>query len=694
MEANGVVFHPALVQIDAALAVSQHAGLPAGDGAAGQVEPRRTGDAQLPAAAHQVDIVDIGHPILTGRHPDGVGEGGAVTGLIGAAHQIDGALVHDQPAIVSDRRQVEVTGPEGSKAQVLATDTTGVEWNLAEAGQWGPEGGFRVDSTYNVTTPLKLSFDMAGTYTAKFTLVDLDDNEKVLASGSKTITVTDAYSFAVETPETMVRGQVADASATLLGDANAPAYDHALVKVTVTGPEGSKPQILATDTNGKEWNLAEVGQWGPDGGFRVEANYNIETPLKLSFDKTGEYTATFQLVDVTTGKVLGSGSSTITVTDAYSFVIDAPETVVRGQKTDASATLTGDANAPAYPNALIKVTVTGPEGSKPQILATDTNGKEWNLAEVGQWGPDGGFPVGAGYAVTTPLKLSFDMAGTYTAEFTLVDVTTGEVLGSGSKTITVKNPSSGGGGGSASSYTLTFNTNGGSKIASVSEKRGAVIDLDEYVPTKPGFAFAGWYSDSKLTDKVTSVKLTKNTTVYAKWVEITFGDVDEDDYYSDAVDWAVSEGITAGTSDTAFSPDMSCTRAQTVTFLWRAAGSPEPKSAANPFTDVKKDDYFYDAVLWAVENGVTAGTSETTFSPDATVTRAQTVTFLWRMAGSPAPEAAGAFDDVASDAYYANAVLWAVEHGITAGTSETTFSPDADCTRAQIVTFLWRYMAK
>jgi len=589
---------------------------------------------------------------------------------------------------------VEVTGPEGSKAQVLATDTTGVEWNLAEAGQWGPEGGFRVDSTYNVTTPLKLSFDMAGTYTAKFTLVDLDDNEKVLASGSKTITVTDAYSFAVETPETMVRGQVADASATLLGDANAPAYDHALVKVTVTGPEGSKPQILATDTNGKEWNLAEVGQWGPDGGFRVEANYNIETPLKLSFDKTGEYTATFQLVDVTTGKVLGSGSSTITVTDAYSFVIDAPETVVRGQKTDASATLTGDANAPAYPNALIKVTVTGPEGSKPQILATDTNGKEWNLAEVGQWGPDGGFPVGAGYAVTTPLKLSFDMAGTYTAEFTLVDVTTGEVLGSGSKTITVKNPSSGGGGGSASSYTLTFNTNGGSKIASVSEKRGAVIDLDEYVPTKPGFAFAGWYSDSKLTDKVTSVKLTKNTTVYAKWVEITFGDVDEDDYYSDAVDWAVSEGITAGTSDTAFSPDMSCTRAQTVTFLWRAAGSPEPKSAANPFTDVKKDDYFYDAVLWAVENGVTAGTSETTFSPDATVTRAQTVTFLWRMAGSPAPEAAGAFDDVASDAYYANAVLWAVEHGITAGTSETTFSPDADCTRAQIVTFLWRYMAK
>ena len=131
-----------------------------------------------------------------------------------------------------------------------------------------------------------------------------------------------------------------------------------------------------------------------------------------------------------------------------------------------------------------------------------------------------------------------------------------------------------------------------------------------------------------------------------------------------------------------------------VTFLWRAAGSPAPKSAETPFTDVNKGDYFYDAVLWAVEQGITSGTTATTFSPDATVTRAQTVTFLWRAAESPKPPAENPFADVAADAYYANAVLWAAEENITSGTSATTFSPGSNCTRAQIVTFLWRAMAE
>ena len=126
-----------------------------------------------------------------------------------------------------------------------------------------------------------------------------------------------------------------------------------------------------------------------------------------------------------------------------------------------------------------------------------------------------------------------------------------------------------------------------------------------------------------------------------------------------------------------------------VTFLWRAAGSPKVENAKNPFTDVKADAYYYDAVLWAVENGITSGTSATTFAPDATVTRAQTVTFLYRAAGSPAASGSS-FSDVSSDAYYANAVAWAVEKGITTGTSEGKFSPNANCTRAQIVTFLYR----
>ena len=170
---------------------------------------------------------------------------------------------------------------------------------------------------------------------------------------------------------------------------------------------------------------------------------------------------------------------------------------------------------------------------------------------------------------------------------------------------------------------------------------------------------------------------------------VNFTDVPADAYYYDAVIWAVAKGVTGGTGETTFSPDASCTRAQMVTFLWRAAGSPKVDDA-NPFTDAQTDEYYYDAVLWAVERGITSGTSATTFSPDATCTRGQAVTFLYRAAGSPAVSKSNAFSDVAADAYYADAVLWAVAEGITTGTGGGLFSPEADCTRAQIVTFIYR----
>lgn len=170
-----------------------------------------------------------------------------------------------------------------------------------------------------------------------------------------------------------------------------------------------------------------------------------------------------------------------------------------------------------------------------------------------------------------------------------------------------------------------------------------------------------------------------------------FVDVKQGDYYYDAVQWAVGKKITSGTSATTFTPDGICTRAQTVTFLWRSQGSPKAAGAENPFTDVSKDAYYYDAVLWAVAQGITNGTSATTFSPDATVTRGQTAAFLWRVAKQPqVDQTANPFADVTQDAYYYNAVLWAVAKEITNGTSSTTFSPDQGCTRAQIVTFLWR----
>ena len=173
-----------------------------------------------------------------------------------------------------------------------------------------------------------------------------------------------------------------------------------------------------------------------------------------------------------------------------------------------------------------------------------------------------------------------------------------------------------------------------------------------------------------------------------------FTDVFASDYYYDAVLWAVEKGITNGTSATTFSPNAVCTRAQVVTFLWRAAGESAPKSSDMPFTDVAEGAYYYDAVLWAVENGITNGTSATTFSPDADCTRGQIVTFLWRAQGSVDASGYNPFVDVADNAYYTEAVLWAVKNGITNGTGSNTFSPDADCTRGQIVTFLYRCLSE
>ena len=171
-----------------------------------------------------------------------------------------------------------------------------------------------------------------------------------------------------------------------------------------------------------------------------------------------------------------------------------------------------------------------------------------------------------------------------------------------------------------------------------------------------------------------------------------FTDVPEDTWYSDSVEWALLHGVTTGTTKTTFSPDSTCTRAQMVTFLWRAHGSPLVKeSGGTPFTDVPKGEYYYEAVRWAVTLGITTGVTETTFVPDAKVTRAQTVTFLWRDACHLSAEIAH-FSDVAQSEYYAPAVGWAQETGVTTGVTPTTFQPDGPCTRAQIVTFISRAM--
>ena len=196
--------------------------------------------------------------------------------------------------------------------------------------------------------------------------------------------------------------------------------------------------------------------------------------------------------------------------------------------------------------------------------------------------------------------------------------------------------------------------------------------------------------DGTYTFEMPADKVTVEPTF--SWVN-PFADVANSAYYVDAVEWMLKREVTQGTTETTFSPNLNCTRAQIVTFLWRAAGSPAPKGTVS-FADVPADSYYAKAVAWAVENGITGGTGNGLFSPDATCTRAQSAAFLYRAAGSPAVNGSAGFSDVAADAYYAQAVAWAKEHGITDGIGGGLFGSANDCTRAQIAAFLWRLYAE
>lgn len=266
----------------------------------------------------------------------------------------------------------------------------------------------------------------------------------------------------------------------------------------------------------------------------------------------------------------------------------------------------------------------------------------------------------------------------------------------------------------ASEVNVAFNSNGGSAVTSAKVAYGQKLTKPAD-PTKTGYDFAGWYKDAALTEAYdfASVLEGGDFTLYAKWTEkkaeptpepkpeptpepkpepkpgnTPFKDVPGNAYYEDPVQWALDNGITTGTSKTTFSPDEACTRAQAVTLLWRSAGCPAPSNNSMPFKDVQKG-WYYEAVQWAVENGITTGTSATTFSPNDPCTRGQIATLIYRAKHTPEASGKMPFKDVPQTWYY-NAVQWAVNNGITTGTSATTFSPNDPCTRAQIVTFLYR----
>ena len=266
------------------------------------------------------------------------------------------------------------------------------------------------------------------------------------------------------------------------------------------------------------------------------------------------------------------------------------------------------------------------------------------------------------------------------------------------------------GGISVTYYTLTFDTNGGSSISKITKVKGTTVDLENYEPTKEGYEFTGWYSDKNLTDEITSIKLTKNTTVYAGWKAIKenpstgafpFVDVDTDDWFFVDVSYVYDKGLMSGTSTTTFAPNITTTRGMIVTILYRLENEPAV-SGSLPFDDVKPGSYYENAIMWAAENNIVSGYGNRMFGPDDHITREQMAAILWRYAQYAGYDVSIgedtnilSYDDALSVSEYAiPAMQWACGDGIINGTSDTTLSPQGNATRAQVAAILHRFCEK
>ena len=515
------------------------------------------------------------------------------------------------------------------------------------------------DSTYTVAntewmaadgTPLAIGgkFQPGTVYTVKITLE---------TAGADVFSVKSTYN--------PIEGKTATVSPNLTGDNHA---DSVILTYTFDATEGTyvptKPAITTVALpDGKvgdaySQTLAATGTnpiaWGIEAGTLPDGLTLVGDTIKGTPSKAGDFKFTVKATN-------GGGSDTKELTIKVA-----------------------DAEAAKYHNVTLTGAGTGATGAGSHAAGTTVN-------------IYAGTKSGYTFNGWTSDDVTVLSASSKNASFVMPD-----------KDVTVKANwvyNGGGSGGGYTYYTIkaTAGVNGSiSPTGNVSVREGR--DQTFTITPNKGYAVAKVLIDSKNVGAVKSYtfeNVKKNHTIEVVFMKASgnpqtgvFVDVPEGSYYEEAVNWAVEKGITTGTDATHFSPDGICTRAQAVTFLWRAAGSPAAKSAVMPFTDVKAGSYYYDAVLWAVENGITKGTSETMFSPDATCSRAQIVTFLWRSQKSPAAGTANPFTDVKASAYYADAVLWAVKEDVTKGTTNTTFSPDANCTRAQIVTFIWRALAE
>ena len=394
-----------------------------------------------------------------------------------------------------------------------------------------------------------------------------------------------------------------------------------------------------------------------DAAKKVDVEVSVKVEVK-SADLSGENAAktlTFEAKPVATIKVDGA----VKATD-----VPVPNSLLSGE---------------------ITVKLPLPAGFTPkQILHKFTGGYEYFInKDEGSKRGAGSFKIEDGCAVFTIYGFStFELSGTVT----YVEPSSGGGSSSSSRRYDVSAPSVKHG-----DVTVSPKTASKGDTVTITVKPDSGYELDTL--TVKDASGSKIKVKDKGDGKFTFTMPASKVTVSAEFAEIEtldFADVSTDAYYYEAVKWAAKKGITGGTGDGTFNPNGSCTRAHIVTFLWRAAGSPEPKSTVS-FADVPAGSYYAKAVAWAVENGITLGTGDGTFSPNATCTRAQSVTFLYRALGT-APTTVNGFTDVTADAFYADAVAWAVESGVTNGTSASTFSPNNGCTRAQIVTFLYRTM--
>ena len=590
---------------------------------------------------------------------------------------------------------------EGIRLPKLTLD--GAEFKQLAVGNWGDDS---ITQTLNVFLQLELVGDSSIAYDETY-------------RGEGAVESLDVYALCITGSGTLNVTAPAENGCGLSGDWRLYRQESGTVTITA-GKQG-----IWYDT-WSSFNLTfHGGRLTIEAGTDPEISYSgvINSWEKISFDISES--TTFLLGD--------SAENCISLTAPYT--IDS----VRQELTDAydEGKLTHD---PFYLSLTANYTVT-----------FDTNGGSKVNSQTVPYGETAKTPA-------IPAKTGYTFAGWYLEgeKFNFSTPVTKDM------TLTAK--------WTANQYTITFDTDGGSAVAPITQDYGTAITAPAD-PTKSGYTFAGW------TPEIPATMPAENLTVTAHWrynggggssysyytikatagtggsispsgnvsvregrdqtftitpdkgyavanvkidgrsigavksytfenvkrahtIEVSFTranefiDVPAGSYYYDAVLWAVENGITTGASASRFDPNGICTRAQAVTFLWRIAGSPAPRLRTMPFTDVPAGSYYYDAVLWAVENGITKGTSDTTFSPNMTCSRAQIVAFLWRSEKSPAAGTANPFADVKSTAYYADAVLWAVKENITKGTTNTTFSPDADCTRAQIVTFLWRALAE